>query len=88
MQKPNQLGLYDMCGNVWERCTGFEIEAFLKKPVPELQERDPKDFVNSSLRIVMGGSWFNSAGYWRVTYSYVTPGRASYDYGFRLVFVP
>jgi sulfatase modifying factor 1 len=48
-KKPNELGLYDMSGNVWEWCSDVWAPY---EGCPEPKERD------STSRVVRGGSWF------------------------------
>ena len=59
--QPNELGLYDMSGNVHEWCADniyrYGIES----------ERDPVHIDNSSnRRITRGGCWLNGAGFMRI----------------------
>ncbi len=81
LKKPNQLGLYDCTGNVWEWCydTTENIE--------EGKNYIYKAFDSSNIyRRLKGGSWVNSAKNCTVLYrssNQVTYAR--YDIGFRLV---
>jgi sulfatase modifying factor 1 len=60
--RPNELGLYDMSGSVWEWCQDVK------------GEYTPGTFTNptgppkGNQRVRRGGSWANSAVYCRVTY--------------------
>ena len=81
LKKPNQLGLYDCSGNVWEWCydTTENIE--------EGKNYIYKAFDSSNIyRRLKGGSWFSNAESCVVLYrndSRTTD--ASFNFGFRLV---
>ena len=51
----SELGVYDMCGNVWEWCASKWVPGY------EFPERTEVDSVGH--RAVRGGSWYNSAVY-------------------------
>lgn len=63
MLKANQLGIYDMSGNVWEWCLDSWHETY--KGAPE----DEKAWIEESKseRVCRGGGWFLGATYSRVT---------------------
>lgn len=61
---PNELGLYDMCGNVWELCQDRYASDYYSTS-PWFNPTGPSTGNNISDR---GGSWYNNAGKCRVTY--------------------
>lgn len=78
-KKPNELGLYDMSGNVWEWCQDWYGD-YLNKPLT-----NPTGPEDGTSRVLRGGSWYFDADYCRVTYRYnLRPGLRSLDIGFRL----
>lgn len=80
--KPNELGLYDMSGNVWEWCYDWYGD------YPLLRIENPIGLKSGSNRVVRGGSWFYDARDCRTAPRYYNdPDYRSYNLGFRLVFV-
>lgn len=84
LKKPNELGLYDMSGLVWEIC----LDAFL--PYPAEPQVNPSPKVNAHMRnsyVARGGSWTRYPSYVRVTsrMSYLTFNRGG-GMGFRVAY--
>ena len=53
-KKPNDWGLYDMHGNVWERCQDVYDGNYYKTSL----KKDPPGGVGGG-RVLRGGSWFD-----------------------------
>jgi formylglycine-generating enzyme required for sulfatase activity len=79
---PNQFGLYDMHGNVWEWCQDSWHDSYKNAPTNGSAWEDEK----SSLRVRRGGSWSYDPGYCRSAYRfYLTPDYRLNSIGFRVV---
>ncbi|MGD8782673.1 MAG: SUMF1/EgtB/PvdO family nonheme iron enzyme [Ignavibacteria bacterium] len=84
-KKPNELGIYDMSGNVWEWCLDKWHNNYDGAPT----DGSAWEKGDSSFRILRGGSWGDLAGHCRVAYHGGDHPEHRYSYvGFRLVLVP
>ncbi|MTI29507.1 formylglycine-generating enzyme family protein [Xanthovirga aplysinae] len=63
---PNELGIYDMSGNVWEWCSDFFSTSFYKKE----GLKDPKGPKRGKFKVLRGGSWNNPPDRGRVSFRY------------------
>ena len=78
---PNELGLYDMNGNVWQWCSDW----FDEKYYATMPADNPKGPDHGTERVIRGGSWVNFARVCRPTYRIGTlPDKRFSNDGFRL----
>lgn len=77
--QPNELGLYDMSGNV------SEWTSTLYGPYPDRQEKNPKGPMTGSEYVYRGGCWYFGPWSARVAARHKAPSRTYYiNLGFRL----
>lgn len=83
MRSPNELGLYDMSGNVYEWCLDFY------GPYQYGMQYEPSGAISSTYRVLRGGSWLYGSQYCRVSFrSNKTPESRESNRGFRVVCLP
>lgn len=82
-KKPNPWGLYDMHGNVWERCHDWYAAYHPDHMI------DPNGPSSGSHRVRRGGSWELTARHCRSSYrGRSLPKDRYYELGFRVVAIP
>ena len=81
-KSPNELGIYDMSGNVWEWCWDWYDSSYYSKS----PKRDPRGAASGGNKVLRGGSWRNFYDYFcRVAgRDYFTPTVRRNIVGFRV----
>ena len=81
-KKPNELGIYDMSGNVAEWCSDW----YGPYRLDVKGSSNPKGPDSGTYRVLRGGSGFSESDYCRVAYrAWDFPDKEEMNYGFRLV---
>jgi formylglycine-generating enzyme required for sulfatase activity len=80
-KQPNELGIYDMTGNVWEWCSDwYDADYYAKSP-----SMNPQGSKSGLFKVIRGGSWGGVSNFNRVTFRYrYFPGNRGKFNGFRI----
>ncbi len=89
LKRPNELGIYDMSGNVWEWCEDRWSGDYYQQCADLGTVENPPGPDTGSYRVLRGGCWLRAPqGCGSACRNYRVPEYRDDDFGFRLVLSP
>jgi formylglycine-generating enzyme required for sulfatase activity len=85
---PNELGLYDMTGNLWEWCNDIYGKDYYKNSPSKNPKGPSESDIEVELRVIRGGGWCTNAKACRVSVREMDIPSFRCGYGFRIVMEP
>jgi len=86
-KRPNELGIYDMTGNVWEWTMDRYGDNY--DDYSAVRQTDFEHYESGADYVIRGGSWSDGVRTCRLSFrSYSQPKESHWDVGFRLVLPP